>query len=58
VFLMATPAVILGWISTVTTVVWWALALGLVAMVLYYLVRPKRRLSRENYAEPPTFAAV
>jgi hypothetical protein len=41
VFLMATPAVILGWISTVTAVAWWGLALGLVAMVLYYLVRPK-----------------
>ena len=41
VFLMATPAVILGWISTVTAVTWWGLALGLVAMVLYYFVRPK-----------------
>ena len=48
VFLMATPAVILGWISTVTTVVWWALALGLVAMVLYYLVRPKHPTSRAS----------
>jgi uncharacterized repeat protein (TIGR02543 family) len=48
VFLMATPAVILGWISTVTAVVWWGLALGLLAMVLYYLVRPKRSISRES----------
>jgi hypothetical protein len=48
VFLMATPAVILGWISTVTAVAWWGLALGLVAMVLYYLVRPKRGASFER----------
>ena len=42
VLLSATPAVILGWLSTVTIVVWWGLGLGLLAMLIYLFVRPRR----------------
>jgi uncharacterized repeat protein (TIGR02543 family) len=45
VLLMAVPAVILGWLSTVTAVVWWGLALGLLATLIYVAIRPKRQES-------------
>lgn len=45
VFASATPAVILGWLSTVTSVVWWALGLGLVALALSWFL-PQNRASR------------
>jgi len=41
VLVMATPAVVLGWISTVTAISWWGLALGLVALILYRFIRPR-----------------
>jgi hypothetical protein len=34
----ALPAVFLGWLSTVTAITWWGLALGLVASVLIWLI--------------------
>lgn len=37
----AAPAVILGWISTVTLVTWIGLALGLVALAIVAVVQPK-----------------
>jgi uncharacterized repeat protein (TIGR02543 family) len=43
VLVSAVPAVILGWLSTVTAVVWWGLGLGLLATVLYWFVRPRRK---------------
>lgn len=41
VLFTATPAVVLGWISTVTAISWWGLALGLVALILYRFIRPR-----------------
>lgn len=41
VLLSATPAVILGWLSTVTAVVWWGLGLGLFAAAVSWFV-PQR----------------
>jgi len=43
VLVSAVPAVILGWLSTVTAVVWWGLGLGLLATVLYWFIRPRRK---------------
>jgi len=42
VALSAVPGVVIGWISTVTLVTWWALALGVVAAVASWLV-PQRQ---------------
>ena len=44
VLVSAVPAVILGWLSTVTAVVWWGLGLGLLATVLYWFIRPRRKV--------------
>lgn len=43
----ATPGVILGWLSTVTNVVWWALGLGLLAAVASWFL-PQRREPRRG----------
>lgn len=41
--LFSAPAVILGWISTVTTVTWWGLGLGLLTSLIVGLIPQKRR---------------
>ena len=46
VLFMATPAIVLGWISTVTAISWWGLALGLLALILYRFIQPKHSASR------------
>ena len=43
----ATQGVILGWLSTVTSVVWWALGLGLLAAVASWFL-PQRREPRRG----------
>ncbi len=43
VVLAAVPAVILGWLSTVTAVTWWGLGLGLIAAVVSGIVPQSRR---------------
>jgi len=42
----AVPAVVLGWLSTVTVVVWWAIGLGLIAAVMSWLVPVRLNRSR------------
>jgi hypothetical protein len=42
----AAPAVIIGWLSTVTTVVWWALGLGLIALVLSWFAPEGKKARR------------
>ena len=42
----ATPGVILGWLSTVTTVVWWALGLGLLASVVSWFLPQRSKAQR------------
>jgi hypothetical protein len=42
VVLSAVPAIVLGWLSTVTAVVWWGIALGLAASVISWFV-PERQ---------------
>jgi len=42
----ATPGVVLGWLSTVTSVVWWALGLGLLASVLSWFAPESRKARR------------
>ena len=42
----ATPGVILGWLSTVTGVVWWALGLGILASVLSWFAPQKSKARR------------
>jgi hypothetical protein len=42
----ATPGVILGWLSTVTAVVWWALGLGILASVLSWFAPQKSKARR------------
>jgi hypothetical protein len=42
----AAPAVIIGWLSTVTTVVWWALGLGLIASVLSWFAPESKKARR------------
>lgn len=44
----AIPAVVIGWLSTVTLVTWVGLGLGLLAAGLTILVRPKRERDRER----------
>lgn len=41
----AVPAVILGWLSTVSAVVWWAVALGLVAGLVSWFI-PERQKNK------------
>jgi hypothetical protein len=43
----AVPAVILGWLSTVTVVTWWGLGLGLLAVVVSWFV-PERSRTRAH----------
>jgi hypothetical protein len=42
----ATPGVILGWLSTVTAVVWWALGLSILASVLSWFAPQKSKARR------------
>jgi hypothetical protein len=42
----AAPAVILGWLSTVTSVVWWALGLGLLASALSWFAPESKKARR------------
>lgn len=42
----AAPAVILGWLSTVTSVVWWALGLGLIASALSWFAPESKKARR------------
>ena len=44
----ATPGVILGWLSTVTGVVWWALGLGILASVLSWFAPQKSKARRDE----------
>ena len=44
----AIPAVVIGWLSTVTLVTWVGLGLGLLAAGLTILVKPKRERDRER----------
>jgi hypothetical protein len=46
------PAVILGWLSTVTAVTWWGLALGVVASALSWFIpeRSEEKLSARRTA--------
>lgn len=44
----AIPAVVIGWLSTVTLVTWVGLGVGLLAAGLTILVRPKRERERAN----------
>lgn len=46
VFASATPGVVLGWLSTVTSVVWWALGLGLLASLLSWFAPESRKARR------------
>ena len=43
----ALPAVILGWVSTVTSVTWWAIGLGLLAAAVSWFI-PQRIATRSN----------
>lgn len=47
IVLSALPGVILGWLSTVTAVTWWALGLGLLASVVSWFV-PQRSQRAES----------
>jgi len=47
VLLSAIPAVILGWLSTVTAVTWWGLGLGLFTAVTSWFV-PERRVEHQR----------
>ena len=42
----ATPGVILGWLSTVTAVVWWAIGLGILGSVLSWFAPQKSKARR------------
>jgi len=42
----ATPGVVLGWLSTVTSVVWWALGLGLLASLLSWFAPESKKVRR------------
>jgi hypothetical protein len=44
------PAVILGWLSTVTAVVWWGVGLGLAAVALSAL-GPYRKVHKDRLAD-------
>ena len=44
----AVPAVVIGWLSTVTTVVWVGLALGLLAMAVSMVIQPSRETETQD----------
>jgi hypothetical protein len=46
VLVSATPGVILGWLSTVTSVAWWALGLGLLGSLLAWFLPQSRKSAR------------
>ena len=53
----AIPAVVLGWLSTVTLVTWVGLALGFIASALTYVVRPSEK-ARDGNNEDEQKASV
>jgi hypothetical protein len=52
VVVSAVPSVVLGWLSTVTAVAWWGVALGVVASIATWLIpqRSEEKLSARRKA--------